>query len=66
VPTLLLVGSEDAFFSVEGMREVAQAIPGACLRVVRGAGHSPYFETPEVFAGLLDAFLQEVGWGSSS
>jgi pimeloyl-ACP methyl ester carboxylesterase len=66
VPTLLLVGSEDAFFSVEGMREVAAAIPGARLHVVAASGHSPYFEAPEAFASLLDSFLEEIGWSSSS
>jgi pimeloyl-ACP methyl ester carboxylesterase len=67
VPTLLLVGTEDAFFSVEGLREVAGVIPGARLRVLPGTGHSAYFEEPVVFNGLVESFFEEIGpWASSS
>jgi pimeloyl-ACP methyl ester carboxylesterase len=66
VPTRLVVGREDAFFSVEAMEEVARVIPGARLEILEGAGHSPYFETPGPFHERVDAFLREVGWGSSS
>jgi pimeloyl-ACP methyl ester carboxylesterase len=66
VPTLLMVGTEDAFFSVEGLREVADAIPGARLQVLPGAGHSAYFEEPDVFNGLVESFFEEIGpWASS-
>ncbi len=66
VPTLLVVGTEDSFFSVEGLREVAAAIPGARLRVLPGAGHSAYFEEPDVFNGVVDSFFEEVEpWASS-
>jgi pimeloyl-ACP methyl ester carboxylesterase len=67
VPTLVVVGTEDSFFSVEGLREVADAIPGARLRVLPGAGHSAYFEEPEVFNGLVESFFEEIEpWASSS
>jgi pimeloyl-ACP methyl ester carboxylesterase len=67
VPTLLVAGSEDAFFSVAGLREVAGAIPGARLEVIEGAGHSPYWEEPDAFHARVAAFLEEVGpWDSSS
>ena len=67
VPTLLMVGTEVAFFSVEGLREVADAIPGARLQVLPGAGHSAYFEEPDVFNGLVESFFEEIGpWASSS
>ena len=67
VPTLLVVGTEDSFFSVEGLREVAAAIPGARLQVLPGAGHSAYFEEPDVFNGLVESFFEEIGpWASSS
>lgn len=59
-PTLLVVGSEDAFFSVDGLGEVANTIPGARLRVVPESGHSPYFEVPGVFNDLLESFLAQV------
>jgi len=66
VPTRIVVGTDDAFFSVEGLREVADAIPGAALDVLDGAGHSAYFEEPVAFDALLDAFLEEIAWGSTS
>jgi pimeloyl-ACP methyl ester carboxylesterase len=67
VPTLLVVGTEDAFFSVEALREVAAAIPRARLHVFPGLGHSAYFEEPDAFNGIVDAFLEEIApWGSSS
>ncbi|MDJ0865414.1 MAG: alpha/beta hydrolase [Myxococcota bacterium] len=59
VPTLLLVGSDDAFFSVESLRGVADAIPGADFRVCEGCGHSPYFESPDTFNAWVAAFLAE-------
>lgn len=67
VPTLLLAGTEDAFFSVDGLREVADAIPGARLRVLPGVGHSAYFEEPDAFNGLVESFLGEIEpWAASS
>jgi pimeloyl-ACP methyl ester carboxylesterase len=64
VPTLLLVGSEDAFFSVEGLREVAATIPAARLEVIEGVGHSPYWEAPEAFHARVEEFLATLGsWG---
>ena len=67
VPTLVTVGTEDSFFSVEGLREVASAIPGARLHVLPGVGHSAYFEEPDAFNGIVDAFFEEISpWASSS
>jgi pimeloyl-ACP methyl ester carboxylesterase len=66
VPTLLLAGDEDAFFSIEALREVAAAIRGARLEVIAGAGHSPYWEEPDAFCARVEAFLEEVGpWESA-
>jgi 3-oxoadipate enol-lactonase len=61
VPTLVLVGTDDAFFSVEGLREVAAVIPGARFTVMPGAGHSAYFEQPERFNPIVEAFFEETG-----
>lgn len=59
VPTLLVVGTDDAFFSVDGLREVAATIPGARLEVLPGVGHSAYFEEPARFNRLVESFLDE-------
>jgi pimeloyl-ACP methyl ester carboxylesterase len=67
VPTLVLVGTDDAFFSVEGLRETAAAIPGARFTVMAGAGHSAYFEQPERFNPIVEAFFEETSaWRASS
>src|SRR4029453_16486889 len=66
VPTRIVVGTDDAFFSVDGLREVADAIPGAGFDVLPGAGHSAYFEEPAAFNAILDSFFEEVAWGSTS
>jgi 3-oxoadipate enol-lactonase len=67
VPTLIVVGTDDAFFSVEGLREVAGVIPGARFVVLEGAGHSAYFERPEQFNPIVQTWLEETGaWRSSS
>lgn len=67
MPALLLVGTEDAFFSIDGLREVAALLPRARLHVFPGVGHSAYFEEPDAFNGIVDAFLEEVPqWGATS
>lgn len=67
MPTLLLVGTEDAFFSIAGLREVAALLPRARLHVFPGVGHSAYFEEPDAFNGIVDAFLEEISpWGATS
>jgi pimeloyl-ACP methyl ester carboxylesterase len=67
MPALLLVGTEDAFFSIEGLREVAALLPRARLHVFPGVGHSAYFEEPDAFNGIVDAFFEEIPqWGATS
>jgi pimeloyl-ACP methyl ester carboxylesterase len=67
VPTLLVAGAHDAFFSPAALGEVATAIPGARLHVVPDAGHSPYWETPDAFDAEVLRFLEGVEpWPSSS
>ena len=55
-PTLLLWGAEDGIVTPaygEGWR---QAIPGAGLEIIPGAGHFPHWEQPEAFVQRLTAF----------
>lgn len=67
VPTLLLAGADDAFFSPPALAEAAAAIPGARLQVFPGVGHSPYWEVPERFDAEVLRFLEGVApWPSSS
>lgn len=59
VPTLLIWGEKDGITSRAHHEEIADAIPGARLEVVSGAGHLPTVEAPEVVAALLAGFIDE-------
>ena len=58
-PTLVLVGEHDHPF-VGPSRRMAEAIPGARLAVVPGAGHSPQSEQPEAWWAALAGFLDRL------
>lgn len=63
VPALVLVGTEDWFFRVDTLSDIAERIPGASFHVLPGVGHSTYFEAPEVFNRIVGEFLQsEPDW----
>jgi len=59
VPTMLIVGEEDALAPPTVMELMARGIPRARFIKVPGAGHSVYFERPEEFNRLLLGFLRE-------
>src|SRR3546814_64391 len=59
VPTLLIWGEKDGITSRAHHGEIADAIPGARLEVVPGAGHLPTVEAPEVVVPLLTSFIDE-------
>jgi proline iminopeptidase len=55
VPTLVMAGRHDFLFPPECQRELAAGIPGARLRIVERAGHSPDLEQPaEVMQAVSD------------
>jgi pimeloyl-ACP methyl ester carboxylesterase len=57
VPTLVVVGDEDALTPPKLSHAMHQAIAGSRLELIPGAGHVSSFEQPEVFNRLLRAFL---------
>ncbi|MCY3693427.1 MAG: alpha/beta hydrolase [Chloroflexota bacterium] len=57
VPTLLVVGEEDAIFPVHVIEAVRRLIPGSRLEVVPGAAHSTHFEQADAFNQLLREFI---------
>jgi pimeloyl-ACP methyl ester carboxylesterase len=57
VPVLVAVGSHDRLTPPEHAEEIAEAIPGAVLRVIPDAGHLPPLETPQTVGELLRAWL---------
>jgi pimeloyl-ACP methyl ester carboxylesterase len=60
-PVLVAVGEADALTPTECAREIAQAIPGAQLRTVAGAGHMLTLEQPAAVSRLLIDWLQTLG-----
>jgi pimeloyl-ACP methyl ester carboxylesterase len=59
VPTISIVGEQDALIAPRIMEIMAQRIPQSRLLKVPGAGHSVYFERPEEFNRALIGFLRE-------
>jgi 3-oxoadipate enol-lactonase len=57
-PALVICGDADEPVPVSWAQAVADAIPGAELAVIQGAGHLSAVEYPERFAGLLQGFLR--------
>ncbi|MCY3845306.1 MAG: alpha/beta fold hydrolase [Acidobacteria bacterium] len=58
IPTLFIVGEEDSIFPPAALRAVHRKMPGSEFALVEGAGHSVYFEKPNVFNHLLLDFLR--------
>jgi pimeloyl-ACP methyl ester carboxylesterase len=58
VPTLFIVGDEDALTFPWLIEATAAVIPQAELQVIGGAGHSPYFEQAEAFNAVLTSWLK--------
>jgi pimeloyl-ACP methyl ester carboxylesterase len=57
VPTVVVVGADDAFTPVDDARAIADGIPGAELVVVDGAAHMPNLEQPAAFDAALTHLL---------
>ncbi|WP_309123189.1 alpha/beta fold hydrolase [Paenibacillus sp.] len=60
VPTLVIVGEDDAITPPDVAGKMADAIPGAELRVVPEAGHLSNLERPELFNEALSAWLSKL------
>ena len=60
LPTMVVVGEEDAMTPVDLARGMASVIPGARLEIVPGAGHLPPIEAPGVVNALLLDFLKSL------
>jgi pimeloyl-ACP methyl ester carboxylesterase len=58
VPTMFLTSDEDGLIWPELSRTVHVAVPGSRFEQVEAAGHSTYFERPDVFNREVGAFLK--------
>jgi pimeloyl-ACP methyl ester carboxylesterase len=56
VPTLVVVGEQDYVCS-KAARLLAQTIPGATLKIIKGSGHMSPLERPAAFSTALMEFL---------
>jgi pimeloyl-ACP methyl ester carboxylesterase len=56
-PTLVVWGDDDGVVDREYGRAYARAISGAEFRLLRGVGHSPPLEAPEVLAEMVGPFV---------
>ena len=58
VPTLVMHGTEDRVISVDNGRFIADAIPGAELVLLEGAGHVYHWEQPEAADDAILDFVR--------
>ena len=57
VPTLVVVGREDAYTPVALAEQLHENIAGSTLVVIEGAGHMPNLERPNAFNEVLNSWL---------
>lgn len=58
VPTMFLTSDEDGLIGPELSEKVHEHVPGSRFESVEGAGHSTYFERPDVFNREVAAFVK--------
>lgn len=56
-PTLFITSAHDEIFPPKVIREIHEGTPGSEFIELPVAGHSPYFEIPDVFNETVSAFL---------
>lgn len=61
VPTLIYWGDEDTPFT-KAVQTLKDGIAGSELVTVKGAGHNPHEEAPDVFNEALLKFLNRIKW----
>ncbi|NKQ56064.1 alpha/beta hydrolase [Amycolatopsis sp. K13G38] len=57
VPTLVIAGRQDFVFPPQSQRALADAIPGAQLRIIDRAGHNPHDEQTDAVMTAVRQFL---------
>jgi len=57
VPTLLIVGEEDGSTPVNVVKDTANLIKNSEFKIIKGAGHLPCVEKPNIFSNELVKFL---------
>ena len=57
VPVICVVGEEDGSTPPELVLDMANTIPGADFKLIKGAGHIPCVEQPHILADTLSGFI---------
>jgi 3-oxoadipate enol-lactonase len=65
-PTLVLTGSQDLLTPLGDAEELAELIPDARLRELRGVGHALMVEAPNAFNEEVERYLDEIEIGVSA
>lgn len=60
VPTLVIAGEKDYFYSVDRMESLAQKIPNAQFEMIPNTGHLPNLEQPEMFNQIISNFYKKI------
>lgn len=61
VPLLSIFGTEDQLCDPESAQAAYDAVPGAWIAEIEGAGHSPNVEKPRETAALIEEFAADAG-----
>lgn len=65
IPTMFIVGEDDDLTPPHVIEMASSYIPGSEVLRVPGAGHSVYFENPDVFNFEVQRFIQQSAARSS-
>ncbi len=65
LPTLIIVGADDALTPVKYSEYLNREIKGSRLVVIRDAGHMVMLEKPEETNRAIEEFVTRLGWGSA-
>lgn len=60
IPVLVVAGDDDQIAPAEGMKQMAEAIPGAEFTLISAAGHLAPLEQPRDVNGAVAAFLEKL------
>ena len=66
VPSLLIWGTRDGAVDLRSAEQLKRALPAAELRLIEGAGHLPFEETPDEFNRLVLDFVERTRAQSGS
>lgn len=61
LPALGIAGTEDGSTPPDLVREMMDLIPGSRFALIRGSGHLPCIDQPDVYARILTDYLHEIG-----